>query len=136
MGKMGYLMKDFQTTWQIHRKKSRFIHNPYITQNKFQIYQRFKNEITLLLLSHIHLFAIPWTVACQSPLFMGFSRQEYWSGLPSPSPGDLPYPGIEPTFPVSPALSAYSLPLAPPGKPKYNTKAAKYNKSSPYNTSR
>ena len=40
--------------------------------------------------------AIPWTVACQAPLSMGFSRQEYWSGLPSPSPGDLPGPGIEP----------------------------------------
>ena len=93
MGKMGYLMKDFQTTWQIHRKKSRFIHNPCITQNKFQIYQRFKNEITLLLLSHIHLFAIPWTVACQSPLFMGFSRQEYWSGLPFLPPWNLPNPG-------------------------------------------
>ena len=93
MGKMGYLMKDFQTTWQIHRKKSRFIHNPYITQNKFQIYQRFKNEITSLLLSHIHLFAIPWTVACQSPLFMGFSRQEYWSGLPFLPPWNLPNPG-------------------------------------------
>ena len=49
----------------------------------------------------------PWTVAHQAPLFMGFSRQEYWSGLPFPSPGDLPDPGIEP---VSPALQAISLP--------------------------
>ena len=48
----------------------------------------------------------PWTVACQSPLSMGFSRQEYWSGLPCPSPGDLPDPGIEPR---SPALEADSL---------------------------
>ena len=48
-----------------------------------------------------------WTVACQSPLSMGFSRQEYWSGLPFPSPGDLPNPGIEPW---SPALQADSLP--------------------------
>ena len=47
-------------------------------------------------LSHVRLFAIPWTVAHQAPLSMGFSRQEYWSGLPSPSPGDLPDPGIEP----------------------------------------
>ena len=43
--------------------------------------------------------ATPWTVACQAPLSMGFSRQEYWSGLPSPSPGDLPYPGIDPGLP-------------------------------------
>ena len=42
------------------------------------------------------LFATPWTVACQAPLSMGFSRQEYWSGLPFPPPGDLPDPGIEP----------------------------------------
>ena len=49
----------------------------------------------------------PWTVACQASLTMGFSRQEYWSGLPFPSPGDLPNPGIEPR---SPALQADSLP--------------------------
>ena len=42
----------------------------------------------------------PWTVACQAPLSMGFSRQEYWSGLPFPSPGDLPNPGIEPGSPA------------------------------------
>jgi len=49
-------------------------------------------------------------------LSMGFFRQEYWSGLPFPFPGDLPDPGIEPTSPVSPALQVDSLPLAPPGK--------------------
>ena len=43
--------------------------------------------------------ATPWTVACQAPLAMGFSRQEYWNGLPFPSPGDLPDPGIEPGSP-------------------------------------
>ena len=48
------------------------------------------------LLSRVHLFAIPWTVACQVPLSMRFSRQEYWSGWPFPSPGDLPDRGIEP----------------------------------------
>ena len=60
------------------------------------------------LLSHIWLFATPWTVACQASLSMGFSRQEYWNGLPFPSPGDLPNPGIEPTSPeslASPALA-------------------------------
>ena len=59
------------------------------------------------LLSHVQLFAIPQTVARQAPLSMGFSRQEYWSGLPFPSPGDLSDPGIEP---VSPTLQADSLP--------------------------
>ena len=58
-------------------------------------------------LSHVWLFVIPWTVAFQAPLSMGFSRQEYWSGLPFPSPGDLSDPGIEPR---SPALQADSLP--------------------------
>ena len=48
------------------------------------------------------LTAIPWTVACLTPLAMGFSRQEYWSGLPFPPPGDLPGPGIEPACPAFP----------------------------------
>ena len=51
-------------------------------------------------LSRVRLFAAPWTVAHQAPPSMGFSRREYWSGLPFPSPGDLPNPGIEPWSPV------------------------------------
>ena len=50
---------------------------------------------TVKLLSHVRLFATPWTIAYQAPLSMQFSRQDYWSGLPIPSPGDLPNPGIE-----------------------------------------
>ena len=65
-------------------------------------------------LSHVPLFATPWNVAYQAPLSMGFSRQEYWSGLPFPSPGDLPNPGIEPR---SPSLWADALTSEPPGKP-------------------
>ena len=64
--------------------------------------------------SGVRLFETPWTVAHQAPLSMGFSRQEYWSGLPFPSPGDLPNPGIEPW---SPALQADALTSEPPGKP-------------------
>ena len=60
--------------------------------------------------------ATPWTIACQAPLSMGFSRQEYWSGLPFPSPGDLPNPGIEPG---SSASQADALPSEPPGKPQH-----------------
>ena len=60
----------------------------------------------------------PWTVAHQVPLSMGFSRQEYWSGLPFPPLGDLPNPGIKPTSPVSPALQADSLPTEPSGNPQ------------------
>ena len=62
--------------------------------------------------SCVWLFVTPWTVAYQAPLSMEFSRQEYWSGLPFPSPGDLPNPGIEPG---SPALQADTLPSEPPG---------------------
>ena len=65
-------------------------------------------------LSHVRLFATAWTVADQVPPSMGFSTQEYRSGLPFPSPGDLPDPGIEPG---SSALQADSLPFEPPGKP-------------------
>ena len=57
---------------------------------------------------------IPWTVARQAPLSLGFSRREYWSGLPFPSPEDLPHPGIEPG---SPAVQADSSPSEPTGKP-------------------
>ena len=64
--------------------------------------------------SRVRLFATPWTVASQAPLSMGFSRQEYWSGLPFPSRGDLPNPGMELR---SPTLQADSLPYEPPGKP-------------------
>ena len=53
-------------------------------------------------LNHVWLFATPWTVACHIPLSVGFSRQEYWSGLPFPSPRDLPNPGIEPRSPSTP----------------------------------
>ena len=58
--------------------------------------------------SHVRLFATPWTVARQAPLFMRFSRLDYWSGLPCPLPRDLPDPGIKPTSLMSPALAAAS----------------------------
>ena len=69
-----------------------------------------ESEVT----SRVQLFATPWTVAYQAPPSMGFSRQECWSGLPFPSLGDLPNPGIKPG---SPALQADALPSEPPGKP-------------------
>ena len=70
-------------------------------------------------LSRVQLFATPWTVAYKAPLSMEFSRQEYWSGLPFPSPGDLPDSGIEPK---SPALQADALPSEPPSKGKQTPK--------------
>ena len=74
-----------------------------------------KVKVKVKSLSPVRLFATLWTVAYQAPLSMGFSRQECWSGLPFPSPGDLPDPGVKPR---SPALQADALPSEPPGKPK------------------
>jgi len=65
------------------------------------------------LLNCIQLFATPWTIACQAPLSTGFPRQEHWSGLPFPSPGDLPNPGIEL---ASLALAGGFFTTEPPGK--------------------
>ena len=62
-------------------------------------------------------FATPWTEACPAPLFMGFPRQEYWSGLPFPSLGDLPDPGIKPMSPEPHVLAGRFFTTEPPGKP-------------------
>ena len=70
--------------------------------------------LTTQLLGHVRLYATPWTVAHQVPLSMEFSRQEYWSGLPFPSPEDLLDPGIEP---ASPALAGRFFTTEPPEKP-------------------
>ena len=66
-------------------------------------------------MDRIRLFVTQWTVACQAPLSMGFSRQEYFSGLPCPPPGDLPDPGIEP---ASPTLAGRFFTTEPPVKPQ------------------
>ena len=62
--------------------------------------------------SHVRLFVTLWTVAHKSPLFIGFSRQEYWSGLPCPPPGNLPDPGIEPSSLTPPALAGRFFPTS------------------------
>ena len=67
--------------------------------------------------SRVQLFVTLWTAARQVSLSMGFSRQEYWSGLPCPPPGDLPNPGIKPTSLMSPALAGKFYTTEPPGKP-------------------
>ena len=68
-------------------------------------------------LSHVRLFAMPWTVAFQAPPSMGLSWQEYWSGLPVPSPGDLPNPVTEPTSTHISSLAGRFFTTEPPGKP-------------------
>ena len=74
---------------------------------------RAPKKVKVQSLSRVQLFAAPWTVARQGPLSMGFPGQEYWSGLPFPSPGDLPNPGIKPG---TPELQAGALPSESPGK--------------------
>ena len=69
--------------------------------------------------SPVQLLVTPRTIAHESPLFMGFSRQEYWSGLPVPPPGDLPDLGIEPASPASRALADRFFTTEPPGNPSY-----------------
>ena len=73
-----------------------------------------EKKVKVKSLSRVRLFATLWTVAHQAPLSMGFSRQEYWSGLPFPPPGDLPDPGTEPRSPV---LQADTLTSEPPISP-------------------
>ena len=68
-------------------------------------------------LSHVQLFVTPRTVAYETPWSMGFSRQEYWSGLSFTSPGDLPNPGMNPESLMSPALAGGFFIIVPPGKP-------------------
>ena len=92
---------------------------PFLSQTIIQVYKAFYNlacawlsdfrychptfiimKVKVKSLSHVQIFATPWTVAYQAPPSMGFSRQEYWNGLPFPSPGDLSDPGIEPGSPA------------------------------------
>ena len=86
-----------------------FYYEPLIIVNNYNWYDGLVAKSCLTLVT-------PWTVACQAPLSMGFSRQEYWSGLLFPSPGDPPNLGIEPRSPV---LQVDSLLIEPPGNP-YN----------------
>ena len=74
------------------------------------------------MLSCVQLFAIAWTVAHQAPLYIGFSRQAYWNGLPFPPPEDLPDPGIEPMYLASPTLAGRFFTTVPPGKPFWQHK--------------
>ena len=96
--------------------KEKNLLNAWVRNSK--ILQSFTNvNISASVLSCDLLFAAPWTVACQAPPSVGFSRQEYWSRLFFPSPGDLLGPGIKPTSHVSPALAGGFFTIEPPGKP-------------------
>ena len=85
-----------------------------LTTGQLELTAAWRCVISMFSCSVVSDSATPWTAVCQAPLSIGFSRQEYLSGLPCTPPGDLPNPGIEPR---SPALQEDSLPTEPPGKP-------------------
>ena len=85
-------------------------------------------KVKVKLLSRVQVFETPWMVAYQAPWSMGFSRQEYWSGLPFPTPGELPNPGIEPG---SPALQTDALLSEPLGGQRRKNSTLKPGKKRP-----
>ena len=81
------------------------LHTHQLSAFSFEFSYKFDHACLLSHFSHVQLFVILWTVALQAPLSMGFFRQDYWSSLPCPPPGDLPDPGIKPMSLASPALA-------------------------------
>ena len=97
------ILRNEQRIWRDNTQKIKYKWLSSKNTKKYYPLQKKKKWSEVKSLSHVRLFATPWTVAYQAPPAMGFSRQEYWSGLLFPSPGDLPNPGIKPG---SPALQA------------------------------
>ena len=120
-----YSFKSESTIGRIHYRK--YNHN----KNSMS----FLCACVLSCFSHIQLFETAWTVVHQAPLFMGFSRQEYWIGLPFPSPEDLPNAGIEPMSLMSLELAGGFLPLAPSGKPQFSLYICKFLEADAFMTS-
>ena len=119
----SYLAKVYASWFKCGRAKSTWSSQPF-SQSKWHCgypapkMLLFSGCVCMLsCFSCVWLFAAPQAVFCQAPLSMGFSRQEYWSGLPFPPPGHLLGPGIEPMSPASPALAGGFFTTVPPGKP-------------------
>ena len=115
--------KILHTEWisnkNLHYSTENYIQYLMIKQQKRIFRKRMYMWMCVHVLSHFSstwLFETLWTIACQAPLSREFSRQECWSGLPCPPPGDLPDPGIELMPPVSPAFQMHSLPLSHQGR--------------------
>ena len=101
-------MSSLPLVWNLNRKKwfnNRHLKLKYNQKHAMSYESCSLYPCMLSCFSHVWLFATLWTVARQAPLSMGFSRQEYWSALPCPPPGDLPNPGIEPRSLMCPALA-------------------------------
>ena len=99
----------------VHHQKDHIAFIPYREHAWNSLSAKLRSVVNVKSLSRVRLFVTPWSVAYQAPPSMGFSGQEYWSGLPFSSPGDFPDPGIEPG---SPAFQADALTSEPPGKPQ------------------
>ena len=93
-------MKETWREWSIQLSPEDVLRNDYLSGGTKIAPEKEVKWSEVKWLSHVGLFATPWTVAYQAPPSMGFSRQEYWSGVPFPSPGELPDPGIEPGSPT------------------------------------
>ena len=105
------------SSYSREKKMSLYINGAVNNRNFNTIMMLFVSACMLILFNCAWLFDTLWTVTWQYPLSLGLSRQEYWSGLPCSSEGDLPNPEIKAAFPVSPALQAVSLPLSQWGSP-------------------
>ena len=102
----------------IRQKESRvWVRNLWKVRADINTWENF--TCVLSCFSHVQLFATQWTIARQALLSVGFSRHEYWSGLPCPSPGDLPNSGTEPMSLTSPSLAGMFFTIVPPGKPSW-----------------
>ena len=116
---LGILVFVFESLIAYSYSKEAILH---LSSSLLVVWNRTRKEClrawVLSCFSHVGLFVTLWTVACLAPLSMGFSRQEYWSGLPCPPPGDLPNPGIKPVSLLSLALADMFFPLVPSGKPQ------------------
>ena len=103
---MSYVMTltFIQSGLDVRRSLLGLVFIPFFLQEVWELFFPLTLLWSACVLSHVWLFVTPWTIACQVPLSMGSSRQEYQSGLSFPPPGDLPYPGIKPWSPVPLAL--------------------------------
>ena len=95
---------SFEMPYSLWTKDHLLLRNIYLI-SLFLSHKRMLHVCMLSCFSCVQLFVTLWTIVCQAPLSMGFSRQEYWSGLPRPPPGDIPNPGIEPMSLMSPVLA-------------------------------
>ena len=109
--------------WRSHRGTLQDLVSCHILRREATSNVKHVCACVLSCFSRVRFCATLRTIACQAPLSMGSSRQEYWSGLPCPPPGDLPDPRIEPVSLMSPALASMFLPPVLPGKPNVNHKA-------------